>query len=208
MTPDLPNQKKSYFNNRRWKNLKVVIKIIYKISQRIFLIIILIVAAIISGLLGHWIDFYVIMSIVILNAGLGFIQEYKAEKAIQIAGLSEVKILEEAALKEQLNSVSDRLHKEQNLSQGPNKDSIEYLDKQLFHLKEEYQAFLGALEKEFPQYFNLKYDLSTINVSELKDHILNEDEQFVEYFWGEEFLHIFSITKCNCSRGTIGPLAY
>ena len=48
-----------------------------------FLIIILFIAAVISGILGHWLDFSVIMAIILLNSLFGFFQEYKAEKAIE-----------------------------------------------------------------------------------------------------------------------------
>ncbi len=44
---------------------------------------ILIMAAVISGLLGEWIDTAVILVIVILNAVLGFYQEYRAERALE-----------------------------------------------------------------------------------------------------------------------------
>ena len=48
-----------------------------------FMIIILVVAAVISGLLGEVADTIAIVVIVILDAIMGFVQEYKAEKAIE-----------------------------------------------------------------------------------------------------------------------------
>ncbi len=46
------------------------------------MVIILIIAAIVSLLLGEIVDFVVIMAIVIINAALGFSQEYRAEQAM------------------------------------------------------------------------------------------------------------------------------
>ncbi|MBI2271434.1 MAG: cation-translocating P-type ATPase [Bacteroidetes bacterium] len=48
-----------------------------------FMILILISAAVISGILGDMTDTIIILAIIILNAAVGIIQEYRAEKAIE-----------------------------------------------------------------------------------------------------------------------------
>ena len=48
-----------------------------------FMVLVLMGAAVLSGWLGEWSDAITILTIVFLNATLGFIQEYRAEKSLE-----------------------------------------------------------------------------------------------------------------------------
>jgi len=77
------NERLAYFGENKLPEAKKKSKFIIFLSQfNNALIYVLIVSSVITALLRHWIDTGVILGVVLINSILGYIQEGKAEKAL------------------------------------------------------------------------------------------------------------------------------
>ena len=72
-----------YGNNELEEAKKIPAWLQFLNQFKSFMIIVLVIAAIISGIVGDKTDTIIILVIVLLNAFIGFIQEYRAEKAME-----------------------------------------------------------------------------------------------------------------------------
>ncbi len=105
-------------------------------------------------------------------------------KAIQL-GLNQSLIKKENNYRREIN----RLRKEEN--QVKNKDSVR---QKLRTIQNEYKTFKRQLEKEHPQYYTLKYNTKTVNITQIQTHIDNQTS-VIEYFLSEDILYILQIEK-------------
>ena len=65
----------------------------------------------------------------------------------------------------------------------------------LFDLKREYETLKAHFEKNYPDYYRLKYDLSTVSVKEVQQELLNPNQTLLEYFVGDSSIYLFVIQK-------------
>ena len=86
----------------------------------------------------------------------------------------------------------------QKLAQKPSAEEEKYLRETSFNLKRSYEAFTKQLEKQFPDYFNLKFNPSSPSIKELQN-LLSPETALISYFIDEtkSRLYIFQITKKN-----------
>ena len=90
-------------------------------------------------------------------------------QAKSFAGIPQDLVDEEKNLKSGISFLA------QKLSLGPPADEEKYLRESLFQLNNEYAAFTRKLEKEYPNYFNLKFNNTFPTVPELQS-MLGPDE--------------------------------
>lgn len=80
---EVSERQKQFGRNKipRGKKRSVWVRLLMQFHN--VLIYVLMAAALITAFLGHWIDTYVILAVIVVNAVIGFIQEGRAEKALE-----------------------------------------------------------------------------------------------------------------------------
>jgi CHAT domain-containing protein len=63
----------------------------------------------------------------------------------------------------------------------------------IFDLKQQYENLKKRFETEYPDYYRLKYDLSTVSLAYLQDTLLQKDQALLEYFTGDSSLFLFVV---------------
>ncbi|MFK7907952.1 MAG: tetratricopeptide repeat protein [Chitinophagales bacterium] len=90
----------------------------------------------------------------------------------------------------ELNYLDKNLKKKKALQA----DSQKELQNQYFHYKQQYYALIEKFEKEYPEYFRLKYATETVSITELQKH-LQSTTAIVEYSVAKHHIFSFFIDK-------------
>lgn len=118
------------------------------------------------------------------------LEAFKKTKAQKIAGIPDKLLQKEQALKQKMN---DTQHQLDVLRSRKNRKKLETA---FAKAKQEYELFITQLEKDYPKYYRLKYDLEVITVAKMQE-ILEKDQLLVEYFITDTDLFVFKINKQN-----------
>src|SRR5690606_6102705 len=95
--------------------------------------------------------------------------------AKSFAGVPEDLLQEENSLKAALALVA------QKLAQKPTEEEEKYLRETAFHLNQSYQSFVQNLEKQYPEYFNLKYNVASPSIADIQKR-LDDRTAVISYF--------------------------
>lgn len=74
------------------------------------------------------------------------------------------------------------------------KENIGELEDHLFELREAYRQLVKKIETDYKTYYDLKYNTETISIDETQN-LLDNDEQLISYFYGNDALFAISISK-------------
>lgn len=117
-------------------------------------------------------------------------------RARRFAGIPALILEKERKYKEELDFYDTLLEKEYRIgsSDPETKNRIKNLETRYYTLKTEYNRFIADFEKQYPRYYELKFDTAPITLPELQ-HALPSDAAILEYFVGRDFFTVFVVTS-------------
>ena len=123
----------------------------------------------------------------------------KGEEAKGRALIPEKLLQKEYDLKVELNYYDKKIKQEEyKKEEEQNQKGLMEWHGKFFDYKQEYDTLIEQLEKDYPDYYALKYEVKTASVGDLQQTLYGQaDTMLLQYFIGDENLYIFAITANN-----------
>ncbi|MFZ5940926.1 MAG: CHAT domain-containing protein [Bacteroidota bacterium] len=116
---------------------------------------------------------------------------------MQFSGLPLDIIENEKKLTDQIRAYEEMMYNE-SIEQNPDSSRIDNIKNKLFYLKNDYDYLLTSIEKEYPEYYNLKYNPKFITADQVKEN-LNTNQAIIEYSYSDSLITCFVIDRNQVS---------
>ncbi|MGD0581499.1 MAG: tetratricopeptide repeat protein [Bacteroidales bacterium] len=116
------------------------------------------------------------------------IEALSGQESLKFAGIPDSLLQREHALKVEL-----RLF-EKNIAESQDSLNKTVIRNQLFNLNRQYDELVAKFEKEYPNYYNLKYAMQNPTIKEIQN-IIDDKTAIRSYFVGDSSVFIFTLTK-------------
>jgi len=132
------------------------------------------------------------------SSSLVLLEALRNSKAKLFAGIPDELLQKEHDLKLNITYFEKLKHEEEE-KEKDEKDEFKITDtnNKIFGLKQKYYKLIRLFEKQYPQYYSLKYKLKTVSIKEIQENVIDQDQAIVEYFLGAKSIFVFIITKTS-----------
>ena len=131
------------------------------------------------------------------------LESINESSAIRFSDIPDSLIQREKELKYQITSINKKIYDELNVTENVNDFIIDQLKNQYFKDSEKYEALLRKFENEYPKYYQLKYDVSTVSIEDIQKKLENSETQIIEFFYGDKNTYVFSISENQININTV-----
>jgi CHAT domain-containing protein len=129
-----------------------------------------------------------------LSKSANLLETIRDLKAKRIANVPQKLIDEEHQIKVVLSYLNKEIFYESRDTSKAAANRIKELRAQVNLKSKAHQDLLSRIEKEYPEYYKMKYDYQGITIKELQEE-LTEEEAFLEYMVSDSFVFVLVITK-------------
>lgn len=127
------------------------------------------------------------------NKSMNLLMSLKEEDAKEVGNIPPALREKERDLKLSRNIYIQALYEERK-KENPDRNKIQYWTERLYALESEYATLVDLLEKDYPEYYAMKYNFTTAGVDQVQE-LLAEDEMCIEYALGPDSVYLFIITS-------------
>jgi CHAT domain-containing protein/Tfp pilus assembly protein PilF len=131
------------------------------------------------------------------SKNLSFHRQINEINALHFAKIPDSLLQQEVFLRQTITANEKKkleLSKEANNEMNKN---VLAISTTLFDLKRDYEALKALFEKQYLDYFQLKYDTQTVNIAHLQKALLSDNQTLIEYFVGDSSIYVFTINRDN-----------
>ncbi len=121
------------------------------------------------------------------------LESIQQNQALNHGDIPDSLLLKEQTCNAQINFLKNQLSQAQQTEQDNLAEQKEWKNR-LFELQEEHKKLIARFEKNYPRYYQLKFNTQLTSVADLQEKILNSNSALIEYFHGSEHNYVFCIT--------------
>lgn len=127
------------------------------------------------------------------SKGLILLEALKKSEAASFTGVADDRLQHISQIETDIGSLETQLFLWQQRPEGAIQPRVDSLQYQIFSKKQSLKEAIQQLEKDYPEYYRLRYETDPPDISWLQSELLDANESILEYFLGNRFLYIFVI---------------
>ncbi len=119
-------------------------------------------------------------------------------QSANFAGLPDSLLEKENRLKKSIAEYEGKIAQEEQRCADLRPKIMKLWKGKLLALKADYDALLNILQRDYPKYFSLRFDVETVDVQTVRKELLKDNSAaFIEFFEGEKNIFVFLITQTD-----------
>ncbi len=119
----------------------------------------------------------------------------KETNALHFAGVTDSLLQYEYHLRSDITWRDKQRQEKLNAGKSETDSSVLDISSKLFDLRQQYDSLKTYFEKNYPDYYRLKYDLATVPLSTIQQKMLSSNQTLLSYFVGDSSIYAFVVRK-------------